>query len=313
MQKRNKTYLVENSTIDFIDKTTILKFKINSNELHKIISDKIFNYKDEIFLEPPSSDFKTGNISIISDQKNCTNYDAKSFKINQELWYILDLKLEDIMIKSFYGMKINGELNSDLAKAVYDFELQKTKYNTVTSENKKTVQNLLNNLIEAKGKVNNLEQIAENFVAEIVQNESLSMANSIITNFLNDKKIPFDKILNNYNFSVSSEKNTWVAELTIEESISKILLLSSIEIKTNEKNVKSIIQDLNEINSQLKIGRAYISQKNTVLNFKNEIDLNNINLESKLGNLIETNFNSMDSIVQITKANHDDKVKIINY
>lgn len=308
-----KTYLVNNSTIDFIKETTVLKFKIDGNDLQKIISEKMFNYKDEIFLETPNPDFKTGNISIISDQKNCANYDAKSFNINQNLWYILDLELDDQMITSFYGMKINGELKSDLAQAVYDFELQKTKYNNVTSENKKTVQNLLNNLSETKGKVNDLEQIAENFVAEIVQNESLSMANSIITDFLNDKNIPFDKILNNYTFSVSSEKNTWVAELIIEESISKISLLSSIEINTNEKNVKSIIQDLNEINSRLKIGKAYISQKNTVLNFNNEIDLNNINLESKLENLIETNFNSMDSIVQITKANHDDKVKIINY
>ena len=313
MQKHSKKYLVENSTIDFIKETTVLKFKIDGNDLQKIISEKMFNYKDEIFLETPNPDFKTGNISIISDQKNCSNYDVKSFKINQNLWYILDLKLDDQMITSFYGMKINGELNSDLAQAVYDFELQKSKYNTLTNENKKTVQNLLNNLSENKGKVNDLEQIAEKFVAEIVQNKSLSMANSIITDFLNDKNIPFDKILNNYTFSVSSEKNTWVAELIIEESISKISLLSSIEINTNEKNVKSIIQDLNEINSQLKIGKAYISQKNTVLNFNNEIDLNNINLESKLENLIETNFNSMDSIVQITKANHDDKVKIINY
>ena len=177
------------------------------------------------------------------------------------MWYILDLKLDDKILNSFYGMKIKGELNSELSKAVYDFELQKTKYNNVTSENKKTFQNLFNNLSKSKGKVNDLELIAENFVAEIVQNESLSMTNSIITNFLSAKKIPFDKILNNYTFSVSSKNNTWIAELTVEESISKILLLSSIEIKTNEINVKSIIQDINEINSQLKIGRASISQK----------------------------------------------------
>ena len=51
MQKHSKKYLVENSKIDFIEETTVLEFKIDSNELQKIISEKMFNYKEEIFLE----------------------------------------------------------------------------------------------------------------------------------------------------------------------------------------------------------------------------------------------------------------------
>ena len=211
-------------------------------------------------------------------------------------------------------MKLNGDLNEDLSKAIFEFELKKTKYNESL---KKTTKNILssffNGLTEKKDLKYDVKKLADDLISKLINDESAEQAKSIIKKFLKTNEIPFDLIGNNFVFSASSTQNSWVAELSLQEDQSKIILSSSIKIDCKEENLDFMLNDLNEINSRLENGFFFIDQHKKELFFKNQIDLNVASLEKNLDNLIKFNFRSIDTLINLLKTKHNGRINFINY
>ena len=307
-------YLVKKSKKRNLDKTSILEFNIQNEDLSSIISKKQFNYTDDSFLEKPYSNFKKGSISIISDLHHSENYNQEEFNIDPSLWYILDITLDEKKYPSFYSMKLNGDLNEDLSKAIFEFELKKTKYNKSL---KKTTKNILssffNGLTEKKDSKYDVKKLADDLISKLINDESIEQVKSIIKKFLKTNEIPFDLIGNNFVFSASSTQNSWIAELSLQEDQSKIILSSSIKIDCQEQNFDFMLNDLNEINSRSENGFFFIDQHKNELFFKNQIDLNVASLEKNLDNLMKSNFRSIDFLIDLLKAKHNGRINFINY
>ena len=211
-------------------------------------------------------------------------------------------------------MKLNGDLNEDLSKAIFEFELKKTKYNESL---KKTTKNILssffNGLTEKKDLKYDVKSLADDLIAKLINDESAEQAKPIIKKFLKTNEIPFDLIGNNFIFSASSTQNSWVAELSLQEDQSKIILSSSIKIDCKEENLDFMLNDLNEINSRLENGFFFIDQHKKELFFKNQIDLNVASLEKNLDNLIKFNFRSIDTLINLLKTKHNGRINFISY
>jgi len=307
-------YLVKKSKKRNLDKTSILEFNIQNEDLSSIISKKEFNYTDDSFLEKPYSDFKKGSISIISDHQHSENYNQEEFNIDPSLWYILDITLDEKKYPSFYSMKLNGHLNEDLSKAIFEFELKKTKYNqSLKKSTKNILSSFFNRLTEKKDLKPDVKKLADDLISKLINDESADQAKLIIEEFLKTNEIPFDVIGNNFIFSVSSIQNSWVAELSLQEDQSKITLSASIKIECKEENLDFMLNDLNEINSHLENGFFFIDQHKKELFFKNQIDLNVASLEKNLDNLIKFNFRSIDTLINLLKTKHNGRINFINY
>ena len=168
-------------------------------------------------------------------------------------------------------------------------------------------------MTEKKDLKYDVKSLADDLIAKLINDESAEQAKPIIKKFLKTNEIPFDLIGNNFVFSASSTQNSWVAELSLQEDQSKIILSSSIKIDCKEENLDFMLNDLNEINSRLENGFFFIDQHKKELFFKNQIDLNVASLEKNLDNLIKFNFRSIDTSINLLKTKHNGRINFISY
>lgn len=157
-----------------------------------------------------------------------------------------------------------------------------------------------------------IEKVCEDFVINTANQIEYDEAKNGVESYLKHKHIPLDLQNGSYFFTVGLGKFNWFVKLEIEKPVAKLILVSSIEIKTSENLNEQIKNDFNRINQEIEDGEYRIDSKKMMIMFTNELTPDIFALNEQLEQLFQHNFEAMRIILNFITERYTDKISIEN-